>query len=128
MQNILRKIKKWSKDREDLKNLISAFTYFLAPVPKNYLCRGDWTLGCDPMQFWGFVNTSLFPKIQSFKSISIYKGSFCRSQVPSYLWWREPVLKLRKIQKYSAKDYRYCRVPSVTWQIFSEFLIFWDLC
>ena len=23
-------------------------------MPKNYFCRGDWTIGCVPMQFWDF--------------------------------------------------------------------------
>ena len=71
----MNKYKKSSKVRQDRRNLISVLAYLLSASAESYLYRGDWTLGCVPMQFWDFANISLFPKILSLKSFDILWGN-----------------------------------------------------
>ena len=36
---------------------------FWTLVPKVYFCRGDWTLGCLPIEFWDITNTLNLSKV-----------------------------------------------------------------
>ena len=79
---------------------------FWAPVSKFYFCRGDWTLGYAPMQFWDLTSISLSPKILSLKLLGkSWDNSYLRflildTKVPFYFWQMERVLKLCKIPSY----------------------------
>ena len=69
---------KSSRVRHDRKTLISVFVYLLSTIVNFFFCRGDWALGCVPVQFWDFANISLFPKFLNLKS---YGNSWSTSYV-----------------------------------------------
>ena len=91
VRNILKKIEKWSKVRQDCTTLISVFMYLLSNSAQIYFCRWNWILEYVPMQFWNFPNISLFPKVltqvvrQLVRQL-LYKVFFIRYQIPFYLW------------------------------------------
>lgn len=50
-QNIFRKVKKWSKFRQDQKSMASAFAYFLTTIAKYLFMEGRLSDGTIPATF-----------------------------------------------------------------------------
>ena len=75
VQDILRKIKKSSKVRQNRKTLWLFLRIFWSLVPEIYFHGGDKPQGCVNMQFWDFHSISLFSRILSLKSLGNLWGN-----------------------------------------------------
>ena len=106
LQTILCKIfwkKKWRNQakfekKEKLTIVIYHFLIFRAPLPRIYICRGDWMAGYFPMRFWDFPIFSFFPNISSPKALDNswdnWYNKVSDTSYQFYLWWIKPALKL----------------------------------
>ena len=108
VQNILIKIKKWSRVRQ-VRLWHFFFRIFRVPVPKTHFYREDLTLGSIPHTILKIFLCFLFSiilRLTSFRNIWVnsYIASYTRYQVNFYFWWMEPILKLCKVLKYYEQD------------------------
>lgn len=60
---------------KDQKHWLLLLSILLVPVPQVYFCKGDLPPGRLPIQFWDFLNFSLFLKTVSFKSLNNLWGN-----------------------------------------------------
>ena len=78
---ILRRI--FFKKNEEIKQSLEKtgkllylfLSIFWALVPKTYFYKGAWGQDCTPLQFWDFLNSSLFPNILSLRSLGNLWGN-----------------------------------------------------
>ena len=67
--------KKSSKVRQNLKTLISVLEYIFSASAKTLFFREGMSIKLCSLQFWDFLNISLFPKIQCLKGIVLLLSS-----------------------------------------------------
>ena len=89
------------------KGLIAIFRDFFASISENFILAGGWALGYHSMEFRHLTDISYFPKILSLKSFgnSFVYTMFISNNRPSFhLWWKENLVKDRKVSKYYETD------------------------
>ena len=78
-QNIWHKVKKYSKNGQNIKNVISNFVCFWQLFSAFNFWKVDWALDCVSTHIWHFSNISSFPKILSLKSFGNSWGNSCNN-------------------------------------------------
>ena len=102
VQNILIKIKKWSRVRQ-VRLWHFFFRIFCVPVPKTHFYREDLTLGSIPhtvLKIFLCFLFSIILRLTSFSNfwVDSYIVLYTRYQVTFYFWWMEPIQNFVKFQ------------------------------